>query len=100
MNELLSLNLPNISTPISYLLLLTSIAHPVNTMAIALAEADKYEVLERIGTSTFIILLMSMKIKLTNGLGCGSFGIIRKVKRKSDGFVRPWTTAAGRRDTN
>ncbi|KAJ9287393.1 hypothetical protein DTO021C3_5084 [Paecilomyces variotii] len=36
-------------------------------MAIALAEADKYEVLERIGS--------------------GSFGIIRKVKRKSDGFI-------------
>ncbi|KAI9933867.1 hypothetical protein ASPWEDRAFT_48523 [Aspergillus wentii DTO 134E9] len=36
-------------------------------MAIALAEADKYEVLERIG--------------------CGSFGIIRKVKRKTDGFI-------------
>ncbi|GLI77869.1 hypothetical protein PoHVEF18_006165 [Penicillium ochrochloron] len=36
-------------------------------MAIALAEADKYEILEKIG--------------------CGSFGIIRKVKRKSDGFV-------------
>ncbi|KKK16045.1 hypothetical protein P175DRAFT_0511319 [Aspergillus ochraceoroseus IBT 24754] len=36
-------------------------------MAIALAEADKYEVLEKIG--------------------CGSFGIIRKVKRKSDGFI-------------
>ncbi|KAL2871505.1 serine/threonine protein kinase nimA [Aspergillus lucknowensis] len=36
-------------------------------MAIALAEADKYDVLEKIG--------------------CGSFGIIRKVKRKSDGFI-------------
>ncbi|PGH13345.1 NEK protein kinase [Polytolypa hystricis UAMH7299] len=36
-------------------------------MAIALAEADKYEVLERIGS--------------------GSFGIIRKVKRKSDGYI-------------
>ncbi|KAJ6151252.1 hypothetical protein N7470_007846 [Penicillium chermesinum] len=36
-------------------------------MAIALAEADKYEILEKIG--------------------CGSFGIIRKVKRKSDGFI-------------
>ncbi|KAL4958144.1 kinase-like domain-containing protein, partial [Aspergillus filifer] len=36
-------------------------------MAIALAEADKYEVLEKIG--------------------CGSFGIIRKVKRKSDNFI-------------
>ncbi|BCR89658.1 serine/threonine protein kinase nimA [Aspergillus chevalieri] len=36
-------------------------------MAIALAEADKYEVLERIG--------------------CGSFGIIRKVKRKNDGLI-------------
>ncbi|KAL4904614.1 G2-specific protein kinase nimA [Aspergillus multicolor] len=36
-------------------------------MAIALAEADKYEVLEKIG--------------------CGSFGIIRKVKRKTDGFI-------------
>ncbi|KAL2845005.1 kinase-like domain-containing protein [Aspergillus pseudoustus] len=36
-------------------------------MAIALAEADKYEVLEKIG--------------------CGSFGIIRKVKRKNDGFI-------------
>ncbi|GAT18751.1 G2-specific protein kinase NimA [Aspergillus luchuensis] len=35
-------------------------------MAIALAEADKYEVLEKIG--------------------CGSFGIIRKVRRKTDGF--------------
>ncbi|KAI1910106.1 G2-specific serine/threonine protein kinase [Ophidiomyces ophidiicola] len=36
-------------------------------MAIALAEADKYEVLERIGS--------------------GSFGVIRKVKRKSDGYI-------------
>ncbi|KAJ5825304.1 hypothetical protein N7474_002442 [Penicillium riverlandense] len=36
-------------------------------MAIALAEADKYDILEKIG--------------------CGSFGIIRKVKRKSDGFI-------------
>ncbi|KAJ5263301.1 G2-specific protein kinase nimA [Penicillium angulare] len=36
-------------------------------MAIALAEADKYEILEKIG--------------------CGSFGIIRKVKRKSDSFI-------------
>ncbi|KAE8350369.1 kinase-like domain-containing protein [Aspergillus coremiiformis] len=36
-------------------------------MAIALAEADKYEVLEKIG--------------------CGSFGIIRKVRRKTDGFI-------------
>ncbi|KAE8150050.1 kinase-like protein [Aspergillus avenaceus] len=36
-------------------------------MAIALAEADKYEVLEKIG--------------------CGSFGIIRKVRRKADGFI-------------
>ncbi|KAL5339629.1 kinase-like domain-containing protein [Aspergillus crustosus] len=36
-------------------------------MAIALAEAEKYEVLEKIG--------------------CGSFGIIRKVKRKTDGFI-------------
>lgn len=26
-------------------------------------------------------------VKLTS-LGCGSFGIIRKVKRKQDGFVR------------
>ncbi|KAH8705608.1 putative G2-specific protein kinase NimA [Talaromyces proteolyticus] len=34
---------------------------------IALAEADKYEVLEKIGA--------------------GSFGIIRKVKRKTDGFI-------------
>lgn len=25
--------------------------------------------------------------KLTASPGCGSFGIIRKVKRKSDGFV-------------
>ncbi|KAK2746510.1 G2-specific serine/threonine protein kinase [Myotisia sp. PD_48] len=36
-------------------------------MAIALAEADKYEILERIGS--------------------GSFGVIRKVKRKSDGYI-------------
>ncbi|KAK2765055.1 G2-specific serine/threonine protein kinase [Arachnomyces sp. PD_36] len=36
-------------------------------MAIALAEADKYEVLERIGS--------------------GSFGVIRKVRRKTDGYV-------------
>ncbi|EEP81134.1 G2-specific protein kinase nimA [Uncinocarpus reesii 1704] len=36
-------------------------------MAIALAEADKYEVLERIGS--------------------GSFGVIRKVKRKTDGYI-------------
>ncbi|EAW08841.1 serine/threonine protein kinase nimA [Aspergillus clavatus NRRL 1] len=36
-------------------------------MAIALAEADKYEVLEKIG--------------------CGSFGVIRKVRRKTDGFI-------------
>ncbi|KAJ5092528.1 hypothetical protein NUU61_007398 [Penicillium alfredii] len=36
-------------------------------MAIALAEADKYDILEKIG--------------------CGSFGIIRKVKRKTDGFI-------------
>ncbi|PKY02275.1 G2-specific protein kinase nimA [Aspergillus campestris IBT 28561] len=36
-------------------------------MAIALAEAEKYEVLEKIG--------------------CGSFGIIRKVRRKADGFI-------------
>ncbi|CAG7927469.1 unnamed protein product [Penicillium olsonii] len=36
-------------------------------MAIALAEADKYEILDKIG--------------------CGSFGIIRKVKRKTDGFI-------------
>ncbi|KAJ5787823.1 hypothetical protein N7457_002813 [Penicillium paradoxum] len=36
-------------------------------MAIALAEADKYEILDKIG--------------------CGSFGIIRKVKRRSDGFI-------------
>ncbi|KAF3402414.1 G2-specific protein kinase nimA [Talaromyces pinophilus] len=35
--------------------------------SIALAETDKYEVLEKIGA--------------------GSFGIIRKVKRKSDGFI-------------
>ncbi|KAF3896092.1 NEK protein kinase [Trichophyton interdigitale] len=36
-------------------------------MAIALAEADKYELLERIGS--------------------GSFGVIRKVRRKADGFI-------------
>ncbi|PGH04181.1 NEK protein kinase [Helicocarpus griseus UAMH5409] len=36
-------------------------------MAIALAEVDKYEVLERIG--------------------CGSFGVIRKVRRKADGYI-------------
>ncbi|EEH09374.1 G2-specific protein kinase nimA [Histoplasma capsulatum G186AR] len=36
-------------------------------MAIALAEVDKYDVLERIG--------------------CGSFGVIRKVRRKSDGYI-------------
>ncbi|KAI5286932.1 G2-specific serine/threonine protein kinase [Ascosphaera aggregata] len=38
-----------------------------STASIASAEAEKYEVLEKIGS--------------------GSFGIIRKVKRKSDGFV-------------
>ncbi|EER29875.1 G2-specific serine/threonine protein kinase [Coccidioides posadasii str. Silveira] len=36
-------------------------------MAIALAEADKYEILERIGS--------------------GSFGVIRKVRRKADGYI-------------
>ncbi|OAX81784.1 NEK protein kinase [Emergomyces africanus] len=36
-------------------------------MAIALAEVDKYDVLERIG--------------------CGSFGVIRKVRRKADGYI-------------
>ncbi|ODH44943.1 NEK protein kinase [Paracoccidioides brasiliensis] len=36
-------------------------------MAIALAEVDKYDVLERIG--------------------CGSFGVIRKVRRKVDGYI-------------
>lgn len=58
-------------------------------MAIALAEADKYEILEKIGMSCHIrplhcCLELNIYIVLS---GCGSFGIIRKVKRKSDGFV-------------
>lgn len=58
-------------------------------MAIALAEADKYEILEKIGKLVYSKPTFAM-FKLhahTVYLGCGSFGIIRKVKRKSDGFV-------------
>lgn len=58
-------------------------------MAIALAEADKYEILEKIGMSCHLQLLpCCLKLNSNFNLpGCGSFGIIRKVKRKSDGFV-------------
>lgn len=58
-------------------------------MAIALAEADKYEILDKIGM--FTVKQMSLILIWYNTncfiLGCGSFGIIRKVKRKTDGFV-------------
>ena len=60
-------------------------------MSIALAEADKYDMLEKIGKSylLFIVFWFAFNLQLTFPLlGCGSFGIIRKVKRKSDGFVR------------
>lgn len=59
-------------------------------MAIALAEADKYEVLEKIGKglcATYMIYHRDHHID-DDRLGCGSFGIIRKVKRKTDSFVR------------
>jgi hypothetical protein len=59
-------------------------------MAIALAEADKYEILDKIGKCNLLdILLIFVGSKLIACicLGCGSFGIIRKVKRKTDGFV-------------
>lgn len=62
-------------------------------MAIALAEAEKYEILERIGNSRHMIALLAFVI-LTSSIGCGSFGIIRKVKRKSDGFVSPSETVS------
>lgn len=53
---------------------------------IALAEAEKYDVLEKIGKQSRALLLSDQN---TNRLlGAGSFGIIRKVKRKTDGFVR------------
>lgn len=55
-----------------------------STMSIALAEAEKYEVLERIGNILSTIQLSSVADKY---IGSGSFGVIRKVKRKSDGEV-------------
>ena len=58
-------------------------------MAIALAEADKYEILEKIGRSPHVLCTLMIFSSLNTDVhqGCGSFGIIRKVKRKSDGFV-------------
>lgn len=49
-------------------------------------EAEKYEVLETIGTCS-AILLYTVKLSLTMHPGRGSFGIIRKVRRASDGHV-------------
>lgn len=54
---------------------------------IALAETEKYEVLERIGQNLHLRLGISCPIHAHLLLGAGSFGIIRKVKRKSDGYV-------------
>lgn len=56
-------------------------------MAIALAEADKYEILEKIGKSILESSHVAVPLALTMDTGSGSFGIIRKVMRKSDGFV-------------
>jgi hypothetical protein len=48
-------------------------------------EDDKYDVLEKIGTQLHV---HSAKTGFANAcVGHGSFGIIRKVKRKSDGYV-------------
>jgi len=46
------------------------------------SEADKYEVLEKIGTKPHLRLPTSMTANST--AGHGSFGIIHKVRRKSD----------------
>jgi hypothetical protein len=56
-------------------------------MSIALAEADKYEVLEKIGKSSNAGNFRS-RTETDRSPGSGSFGVIRKVRRKSDGFVR------------
>ena len=49
-------------------------------------EDDKYDVLEKIGAHRDPQLLHMSSTNASTGHG--SFGIIRKVKRKSDGYVR------------
>ena len=49
-----------------------------------MAEVEKYEVLEKIGKSNSI---PSLWTEAHAWIGHGSFGIIRKVRRKSDGYV-------------
>jgi hypothetical protein len=50
-------------------------------------EDEKYDVLEKIGAHWDPYLLHTAYTDAS--IGHGSFGIIRKVKRKSDGYVRP-----------
>ncbi|KAI5305994.1 Suppressor of the cold-sensitive snRNP biogenesis mutant brr1-1 [Ascosphaera pollenicola] len=51
------------------------------------AESDKYEVLEKIGMQYVMFVVSNMAWITNEQSGSGSFGIIRKVKRKSDGFI-------------
>jgi hypothetical protein len=50
-------------------------------------EEEKYDVLEKIGAQTLPFIPSRPYANYTT-TGHGSFGIIRKVKRKSDGYVR------------
>ena|SRR5579871_5625688 len=49
-----------------------------------MSESEKYEVLEKIG----LYFPMPVNERFTNIVGHGSFGVIHKVRRKSDGLVR------------
>jgi hypothetical protein len=51
-----------------------------------MADSDKYEVLGKIGKSKSSVDCLIKKLKL-NLSGQGSFGVINKVRRKSDGLV-------------
>ncbi len=55
-----------------------------------MSDSEKYEVLEKIGELEPWFLGLNSVDALNQGHG--SFGIIRKVKRKSDGYVSklPW----------
>ena len=52
---------------------------------------DKYDTLEKIGTFYFLLLLIFRHIvsdlTVCAAAGHGSFGVIRKVRRKADGFI-------------
>jgi len=50
-----------------------------------MSESEKYEVLEKIGQ--FAVAVDADNLLLTIPPGHGSFGVIHKVRRKSDGLV-------------